>query len=742
MTLDFEDEFESVALRSYTEKAYLDYSMYVIKDRALPFVGDGLKPVQRRIIYAMNQLGISAQAKYAKSARTVGDVIGKYHPHGEAACYESMVLMAQPFSFRYPLVDGQGNWGAPDDPKSFAAQRYTESRLTQHATLLLSELRQGTVDFTPNFDGELVEPEFLPARAPFLLLNGSTGIAVGMATDVLPHNLGEVVDACIHLLRNSRATTEELMQFIKGPDLPTGALVVSSNEDLLDVYESGRGTLRGRASYEVENDVIVVTELPYQSSPSRILEQIALQITSKQLPLLSDLRDESDHENPTRLVLVPRSNRVDVDRLMLHLFATTDLEKTYRINFNVLGLDRRPKVMPLKKLLVEWLKFRKETVRRRIAHRVAQIEERLHVVSGLLVAYLNLDEVIRIIREEDEPKQQLMAKFELTDVQASAILDLRLRQLARLEQEKLEQESEELGQELDELQKILDSTRRLNTLVRKELEEVKKEYSDERRTQIVADALAAEPYREDEVLPNDPVTIVLSEKGWIRCAKGHDIDPRELAYREGDSYMVSQRARSKENCAFLDSTGRFYSATVRNLPSARGQGEPLSSMFSLPNGARFVGMVTDVCTQMLIANDHGEGFVLPTSNAQTRLKVGKSVVTVSDGRELLGPEVLSDMDFVALVSKQGRLLVLRVDDIPVRNRGKGVKLIDVRKEESDRLCFALPFRSEDKLCITAGKRTYTMKPKNLEDYLGSRANRGKLLPRGYTNVASIEVVDS
>ena len=741
MSLEFEDDFDLVSLRSYTEKAYLDYSMYVINDRALPFVGDGLKPVQRRIIYAMNQLGINAQAKYVKSARTVGDVIGKYHPHGEAACYESMVLMAQPFSFRYPLVDGQGNWGAPDDPKSFAAQRYTESRLTRHASLLLAELRQGTVDFTPNFDGVLEEPDFLPAQAPFVLLNGSSGIAVGMATDVLPHNIGEVIDACVFLLKNPKATTEDLMQFIPGPDLPTGALVVTSPEELRDAYERGRGTLRGRAKYEQEGDKIVVTELPYQSSPSRILEQIALQITTKQLPLISDLRDESDHENPTRLVLVPRSNRVDVDRLMLHLFATTDLEKTYRVNFNVIALDRKPKVLSLNGLLAEWLSFRKETVRRRIAHRIDQIERRLHVVSGLLVAYLNLDEVIRIIREEEDSKLQLMSKFDLSDLQATAILDLRLRQLARLEEQKLEQESRELNEELNHLRQILDSTRRLNTLVRKELDRVREEFDDVRRTTIVADAQLAMPYREDEVLPNDPVTVVLSEKGWIRCAKGHEIDPRTLAFREGDAYMDSRLSRTKANCMFLDSTGRFYSTPVRNLPSARGQGEPLSSMFSLPNGARIVGFVTDDCQSLLVANDHGEGFVLPASSGQTKLKVGKSAVVVDEHRTLLPPEAMNDKQYVALLSATGRMLVLRSDDIPMRSRGKGVKLIDLGRDSSDTLRFTLPFDANDKLCITAGKRTYTMKPKNLEDHIGSRATRGKLLPRGYTNVSRIEIVE-
>lgn len=740
MGLDLFDE-ESIALDEYTERAYLDYSMYVINDRALPFVGDGLKPVQRRIIYAMQQLGITHQAKYTKSARTVGDVIGKFHPHGEAACYESMVLMAQPFSFRYPLVDGQGNWGAPDEPKSFAAQRYTEARLTREASLLYAELGQGTVDFVPNFDGALMEPVFLPAKVPFLLLNGSTGIAVGMATDVLPHNLTEIAQACIQLLRAPRTSVEDLLTIVLGPDFPTGGKIISSHEELLNAYESGRGVVRCRARYERENGDIVVSELPFQSSPSRVLEQIALQMSSKRLPMLADLRDESDHENPTRLVLVPRSSRVDVERLMSHLFATTDLERSYRVNFNVIGLDRRPKVMSLAELLSQWLRFRKLTVRRRIEHRISQIDRRLEIIEGLLVAHLNIDEVIRMVREEDDPKPAIMNRFGLTDLQATSILDLRVRQLTRLEHEKLETERNTLTEERVELDKILNSNQRMNTVIRKELESVVEEFGDSRRTVIAGDATEAAAFTENELVPNEPVTIVLSQKGWIRSAKGHEIDPHTLSYREGDGFLCKAKARTNDQCILFDSTGRMYSLSVLGLPSARGQGEPLTSVLAPPPNARFVGLACSTDANLIVASNFGKGFAMAVPKNPVKMKGGKTVVVLQEGSELLPPSPIQASGLVVLVSDQGRMLMVDADSIPTRTRGMGVSLIGLSgrgQDEPDKLIHILGIGPDDSVEITAGKRTMTLGPKKLTDYAGRRANRGRVLPRGYKNVSQLK----
>lgn len=740
-----DDDLDDIDLHEYTSKAYLDYSMYVINDRALPFLGDGLKPVQRRIVYAMRQLGLTYQAKYSKSARTVGDVIGKFHPHGENACYESMVLMAQPFSFRYPLVDGQGNWGAPDEPKSFAAQRYTESRLTREASLLYGELNQGTVEFVPNFDGTLEEPVCLPAELPFLLLNGSTGIAVGMATDVLPHNLTEVVNACVAMLRNERLPVSELLLEIHGPDLPTGGLITSSSEELQRVYENGQGTVRCRARYERENGDIVVTEVPFQSSPSRVLEQIAQQMQAKKLPMVVDLRDESDHENPVRLVIVPKSNRVDVARLMSHLFATTDLERSLRMNLNVIGLDGKPRVYPLNKLIRDWLRYRKLTVRRRILHRVEQIQRRLEIVAGLLIAYLNLEEIIRIVREEDEPKPALIRTFGLSSVQATAILDLRIRQLSRLEEEKLNAEKQELAEELAKHQLVLNSTQRLNTLIRKELQEIAAKFGDPRRTSTVANVDLAEAYGDADLVSNEPVTVVLSQKGWVRVARGHgSVDPLNLNYREGDDYLNSSLARMYDTCIFFDSSGRAYSSPINTLPSARGQGEPLTSIFSPPAGSRFVGLVSSDVAEVIVANSYGEGFRLPVSAALSQVKSGKAVVVLDDARELIASVSIQPENVVVLITKGGRILALQSHEIPLRQRGKGVRLIGISRKDlfsdDDALEFVVSVAPQDKIAITSGQRTMTLTPKKIAEYVGKRGNLGKRLPRGYTKVSLVRLV--
>lgn len=741
----FDSELDDIDLHEYTSKAYLDYSMYVINDRALPFIGDGLKPVQRRIIYAMRQLGLTYQAKYSKSARTVGDVIGKFHPHGENACYESMVLMAQPFSFRYPLVDGQGNWGAPDEPKSFAAQRYTESRLTREASLLYGELNQGTVEFVPNFDGTLEEPVCLPAELPFLLLNGSTGIAVGMATDVLPHNLREVVNACVVMLRNERLPVTEVLKELPGPDLPSGGLITSSTEDLQRIYESGQGTVRCRARYERENGDILVTEVPYQSSPSRILEQIAQQMQAKRLPMVVDLRDESDHENPVRLVIVPKSNRVDVDRLMSHLFATTDLERSLRLNLNVIGLDGKPRVYPLNRLIRDWLRFRKFTVRRRILHRIEQIQRRLEIIAGLLIAYLNLDEVIRIVREENTPKPVLMRTFALSDTQATAILDLRIRQLSRLEEDKLNAEKKELSDELEKHRLVLSSSQRLNTLIRKELQTIAEEFGDNRRTSIVSDVGLAEAYADADLVSNEPVTVVVSQKGWVRVARGHGtIDPINLNYREGDEYLSSCLARMNDTCIFFDSSGRAYSSLINTLPSARGQGEPLTSIFSPPAGSRFVGQVSTDVSEVIVANSYGEGFRLPVSAALSQVKSGKAVVVLDDARDLIASVAIQPETVIVLITKGGRILALQNHEIPVRQRGKGVRLIGISRKdlfsEDDALQFVVSVAPHDKVAVISGQRTLTLTPKKIAEYVGKRGNLGKHLPRGYQKVSSVRLV--
>ena len=744
-------------LGQFTEKAYLDYSMYVILDRALPALGDGLKPVQRRIIYSMSELGLSAASKHKKSARTVGDVIGKFHPHGDMACYEAMVHMAQEFAFRYPIVDGQGNWGSPDDPKSFAAMRYTEARLTRYAELLLAELEHGTVDWTPNFDGTLDEPQMLPARLPNLLLNGSSGIAVGMATDIPPHNLSEVAAACIHLLDDPEATTRALLKHIKGPDLPTGGEIVSPRSDLIAFYDSGTGSFRARAAYEIDDEgLIVITALPWQVSGSRVLEQIAEQMRQKKLPMVEDLRDESDHDNPTRLVIEPRSNRVDTVQLMAHLFATTELERTYRVNLNVIGLDGRPRVMGLKGLLSEWLEFRQQTVRRRLRHRLDKVERRLHILDGLLIVYLNLDEVIRIIRREDEPKPVLMKRFKLSEEQVEAILETKLRHLAKLEEMKIREEQRELSEERKELDAILASRARLKKLVREEIESDAKEYGDERRTRIVERA-AAQAIEETELLANEPVTVVLSTGGWARAAKGHDIDARALSYKTGDAFQAEARGRSTQQAVFIDSTGRAYSLPAHTLPSARGQGEPLSGRLDPPDGSRFAGvMIGEPDDLWLIATDAGYGFTVRLKEIYSRNRSGKAVLKLTPGALVLPPAPVPRASSeqadapaaadacVALVNSEGRLLLLSAGEIPELPRGKGNKLFGIATKKAlarEELLVALCVLSEGQsLAVFSGERQMKLSPADLRSYSGARAQRGALLPRGWRTVERIQPI--
>jgi topoisomerase-4 subunit A len=735
---------ERLPLKTFTEKAYLDYSMYVIMDRALPHVGDGLKPVQRRIVYAMSELGLSAASKHKKSARTVGDVLGKYHPHGDSACYEAMVLMAQPFSYRYPLVDGQGNWGSPDDPKSFAAMRYTEARLSRFTELLLAEADQGTVDWVPNFDGTLEEPSVLPARVPHVLLNGTTGIAVGMATDIPPHNLREVASACIHLLENPKATVAELCEHVQGPDYPTEAEIISPAADLRKIYETGLGSVRMRAKWEREDGDIVVTALPHQTSGAKVLEQIAQQMQQKKLPMVEDLRDESDHENPTRLVIVPRSNRVDVDELMNHLFATTDLERTYRVNMNVLGLDGRPRVKNLRDMLSEWLTFRLATVRRRLQHRLQKVERRLHLLDGLLIAFLNLDEVIRIIREEENPKAELMARFGLTEVQTDFILDTKLRQLARLEEMKIRGEQAELAKEKAAIEKILGSDKRLRNLVRDELIKDAEEYGDGRRSPIVTRA-AAQALDETALVGAEPVTVVLSERGWVRSAKGHDIDPAALSYKAGDAYRASAPGKSNQLATFLDSTGRTYSLIAHSFPSARGQGEPLTGRVNPPPGAEFVSVLMGEPDELwLLATDLGYGFVARLEDLFARNRNGKAVLTVPAHARVLLPGRVSNLDDdrIAALTNEGRLLVFPIKDLPQLAKGKGNKIIGIAAERHasrDEFVVGVVVLSKgESLTVLAGKRHMTLKPADLEHYMGERGRRGSMLPRGFQRAEGLK----
>ena len=747
MSFDF-DDVERRPLKEFAEKAYLDYSMYVILDRALPHVGDGLKPVQRRIVYAMSELGLTGGAKFKKSARTVGDVLGKFHPHGESACYEAMVLLAQPFASRYPLVDGQGNWGTADDPKSFAAMRYTESRLTAFAEVLLRELRDGTVDWISNFDGTLDEPVLLPARLPHVLLNGAAGIAVGMATDVPPHNAREVAAACVRLLDEPQASVTDLCEHVRGPDFPTEAEIVTPREDLVAMYEGGSGSVRMRARYERDNGTVVVTALPYQVSGSKVLEQIAQQMLAKKLPMVEDLRDESDHENPTRLVIVPRSNRVDVDRLMSHLFATTDLERSYRVNMTVVGLDNCPRQANLKSLLGEWLEFRIGTVRRRIEHRLKRVGERLHILDGLLVAFLNIDEVIAIIRREDRPRPVLMDRFGLTDVQAEAILNLRLRNLAKLEEVKIRAEQSELSAERESLESLLASRRRIAGLVRKELLEDAEKYGDERRSPLV-ERDAAQALGETDLAPAEPITVVLSERGWVRAAKGHDIEPRGLSYRSGDGYRAMARGRSNQLAVFLDSTGRVYCIPSHTLASARGQGEPLAGRINPPDGATFEGvMIGPAERHYVLATDAGYGFVVRLEDLWSRNRAGKACVSIGQGARLLVPRQVDDPKLaqLAAVSSAGRLLVHPLEDLPRLARGKGVKIIQIpsakfrTREEFVVDIEVVPSRAS--LIVHAGKRYLALKPSDLAHYALGRGRKGPMLPRGFQRVERLEIRDA
>ncbi|HYE86989.1 MAG TPA: DNA topoisomerase IV subunit A [Vicinamibacterales bacterium] len=737
--------FEQIPLHEYAERAYLDYSMYVVLDRALPFLGDGLKPVQRRIIYAMSELGLNATAKPKKSARTVGDVIGKFHPHGDSACYEALVLMAQPFSYRYPLIDGQGNFGSADDPKSFAAMRYTESKLTPIAEVLLGELGQGTVDWSPNFDGTLEEPSWLPARLPHLLLNGTTGIAVGMATDIPPHNLNEVVSACVRLLDDPDATTRDLCEHLRGPDFPTAAEIITPATDLLKLYETGSGSVRARATYAREGQNIVINALPYQVSPGKVMEQIATQMRAKKLPWLEDLRDESDHANPIRIVLTPRSNRVDIDALLGHLFATTDLEKSYRVNFNVIGLDGRPQVKALKPFLSEWLRFRTDTVTRRLKHRLDKVERRLHLLEGLLIAFLNLDEVIRIIRTEDEPKPVLMARFGLTEAQTEYILETKLRQLARLEEMKIRGEQDELAKEREKLIATLGSPAKLKKLIKDELLADAKKYGDARRSPLVERG-AAQAIDETELVANEPITVVLSAMGWIRAAKGHEVDAAGLTYREGDKLRSYARGRSIQQAAFIDSTGRAYSTPAHTLPSARGAGEPLTGRFSPPAGASFVStLIGENDDRYLVASSYGYGFVTRFENFVGRNKAGKQLLNLDDGAAVLTPAPVFNLesDLVVAITSAGHLLAFPLSELPELDRGKGNKIIQIPpaklKAGEERMIAIASVRAGGELHLFCGQRKLTLNWRDLMAYSGARASRGNPLPRGFQRVDATQI---
>lgn len=735
--------FEQQPLKEFAEKAYLDYSMYVILDRALPNIADGLKPVQRRIVYAMSELGLTAIAKYKKSARTVGDVLGKYHPHGDSACYEAMVIMAQDFSYRYPLIDGQGNWGSPDDPKSFAAMRYTESRLTAYAQTLLSELGQGTVEWSDNFDGTLKEPVLLPARLPNVLLNGTMGIAVGMATDIPPHNLREVAAACIELLDNPDCTFETIFSHIKGPDYPTDAEIITSAEDIQKMYLSGGGSVKMRAKYEEEDGTIVITSLPHQVSGAKLLEQIAAQMLAKKLPMIEDLRDESDHENQTRLLIIPKSKRIDVDEIMSHLFATTDLEKSYRINMNMIGLDGRPKVKNLREILVEWLAFRTETVRRRLQYRLDKVLARLHILEGLLIAYLNIDEVIAIIRTEDHPKPVLMERFGISDLQAEAILELKLRHLAKLEEMKIRGEQDELEQERAALEKTLDSPRLLNRLIRTEIERDAEKFGDDRRSPIVSRE-SAQALETTALIANEPLTVILSEKGWIRAAKGHDIDVASLNYRAGDSFLEAVKTRSTQPVYLLDSTGRAYSTSAHDLPSARTQGEPLTGRLNPPAGSSFTNLlVGNPDDWIVVASDAGYGFRVQLKELLSKNKAGKTLLTLPDGAKVLKPAaVKSDEDLLAVVTLQGRLLIFPVAELPELVKGKGNKLIQIPAADlsngSDKVVAIIAIATTGELKVIAGKRHIQLKSADIVHYSSSRAKRGLALPRGFQRVDGLE----
>lgn len=736
---------EQMPLRTFTERAYLNYSMYVIMDRALPFIGDGLKPVQRRIVYAMSELGLNATAKYKKSARTVGDVLGKFHPHGDSACYEAMVLMAQPFSYRYPLVDGQGNWGAPDDPKSFAAMRYTESRLSKISEILLSELGQGTVDYQPNFDGTLAEPQYLPARLPHILLNGTTGIAVGMATDIPPHNINEIADAAVMLLDNPKAGLDDVLEIVQGPDFPTEAEIISPKSEIRKIYEQGRGSIKMRATWKKEDGEIIISALPHQSSPSKIIAQIAEQMTAKKLPMLEDIRDEADHENPIRIVLVPRSNRVDTDALMAHLFATTDLEKSYRVNMNMIGLDHKPAVKGLLEILNEWLTFRRTTVTRRLQYRLDKVLSRLHILEGLMIAFLNIDEVIEIIRHEDDPKAELMARFNLSDEQADAILNLRLRHLAKLEENQLKAEQDELEKERLNLEAILGSERRLNTLIKKEIQEDAKKYASPRMSQLV-EREEAKMISESDMTPAEPVTVILSEMGWVRCAKGHDIDPKSLSYKASDNYRAHAYGKSNQAVVFIDSTGRSYALDPLSLPSARSQGEPLTGKLNLPAGAtiEYVVMASEQ-QELLMASDAGYGFICKFEDLIARNKAGKALISLPENAKVMEPKTLANATaLVIAMTSAGRMLIFPAKDLPALSKGKGNKIVTIpaenAKERGELLVKLLLISDQASLEFHSGKRKIVLKPEDLQKFRAERGRKGSTLPRGlHTNVEIVVI---
>lgn len=737
---------EHMPLRDFAEKAYLDYSMFVILDRALPYIGDGLKPVQRRIVYAMSELGLKATNKYKKSARTIGDVIGKFHPHGEMACYEAMVLMAQSFSYRYPLVDGQGNWGSPDDPKSFAAMRYTESRLSPYAEVLLRELGQGTVDWQPNFDGTIEEPAILPARLPNVLLNGTTGIAVGMATDIPPHNITEVVNALMHLIDNPDATLRDICQHIPAPDYPTDAEIITPKKDIAAIYKSGNGSLKMRAVYSMEDDEIVITALPHQVSGAKVLEQIADQMQNKKLPLVSDLRDESDHENPTRLIIVPRSNRVDVETLMAHLFATTDLERSYRVNLNMIGVNGRPEVKGLLQILQEWLEYRIGTVKKRLQYRLEIVSARLHILKGLLTAFLNLDEVIRIIREEDNPKAELMKRFKLSEEQTEAILEIKLRHLARLEEMQIKTEQKELAKEKDEIEQTLGSNARLKKLVRTELKEDQEKYGDKRRSPIVQRA-ESQAMSETEILPTEPVSVIVSKMGWVRSAKGHDVDPTSLNYKAGDEFQAMAQGRSNQAAIFFDTTGRVYSLPTHTLPSARGQGEPLTGRLNPPANAQFIGiLIGENEQQYLLASDAGYGFIVGLGDLQGKNRAGKSALNVPNGGKALAPRLIKnkDTDFLATATNTGHLLIFPLKELPSLSKGKGNKILHIPSSRvltrEEYLVDIVTLDAEQTLVIMSGNKKLTLKPKDWEHYLNERGRRGNKLPRTFQKPDGLVVV--
>jgi len=739
------ENLDKQSIKKYAENAYLNYSMYVILDRALPNIGDGLKPVQRRILYAMSELGLNASSKYKKSARTVGDVIGKFHPHGDSAAYEAMVLMAQDFSFRYPFVDGQGNWGSQDDPKSFAAMRYTESKLTKFSDLLIDELKQGTVDWQPNFDGSLLEPVIFPAKVPSILLNGTTGIAVGMATDIPSHNMTEVIDATIHVLENPKTSIDQILKYIKGPDFSNKAPIVASPEELNEMYSTGRGAFKMKSAWKKEGNDIIVTDLPHQTSGSKVLEQISNQMMNKKLPMIVDLRDEGDHEEPTRLVISLKSNRVNAEDLMNHLYASTDLQKNYRGNFNLISLKGSPKVYSIKDLLSDWIAFRKTTVTRKLEHRLDQVDDRLHILEGLLIVYLDLDKVIKIIRQSDDPKKELTKKFKISDIQANAILEIKLRQLAKLEQIKLEEERDALKKEKKELEKVLNSKARLKTFIKNELKEIKENFGDERNSPII-ESSSAKMFSEEDTITSDPVTIVLSNAGWIRSAKGHEIDPSTLSYRGEDKLKDFSRGRNNQPCVFIDALGKAYTLPAHTLPSARGLGEPLTGRVTSSSGVEFMSVAIGKGEdKFLIANTSGYGFLSNFEDMISNKKTGKAFMKVPDGAEILPCEkIVQDDKYIAAVTNFGKLLIFNLDELTVLAKGKGTKIINIPKkqfvEKKERLIIVKPFSEGSKLNIQRDNGNIrAFSSKELEGFKLERAKRGRSLPQGYKRVLSITV---